>query len=99
MTASSAGTIRDAAVRRLRRLNRTVIAASAILIGVFSDAAANAIPGHTVKRASATTAKTAKHRRHRKHRTAAPTTSGASSGSSVSGSSSAVNSRQFGIRT
>jgi hypothetical protein len=47
MSASSAGKVRDAAVRRLRRLNRTVIAASAILIGVFSDAAANAIPGPT----------------------------------------------------
>ena len=86
MPASSAATARDAAVRRLRRLNHTVIAGSAILIGVFSDAAANAVPGHTVKRTAATTTTTkkTKHHRQRKHHTA--TVAGSGSGSSVSGS-------------
>lgn len=39
---------RDLAVRRLRRLNRGAVAATAVLIGVFSDVAAQAVPGHTV---------------------------------------------------
>jgi hypothetical protein len=37
---------RDAALRRLRRINRWLIAGSAVLTGVFVDLAANAFSGH-----------------------------------------------------
>jgi hypothetical protein len=37
---------RDAALRRLRRTNRWLIAGSAVLTGVFVDLAANAFSGH-----------------------------------------------------
>ncbi len=37
---------RDAALRRLRGLNRWMVAGTAILTGVLTDVAANAFPGH-----------------------------------------------------
>ncbi len=37
---------RDAALRRLTRVNRWLIAGSALLTGVLTDVAANAFPGH-----------------------------------------------------
>jgi hypothetical protein len=43
---------RDAALGRLRSLNRWLIAASAALTGIFTAVAANAFPGHTLKTAS-----------------------------------------------
>lgn len=42
------GHTRDAALRRLRQANRWLLAGSAILTGVLTDAAANAFPGHTI---------------------------------------------------
>ena len=38
---------RDAALRRLGRVNRWLIAGTAVLTGVLTDVAANAFPGHT----------------------------------------------------
>lgn len=40
---------RDVALRKLKSVNRWVIACSAALTGVFAAAAANAFPGHTLK--------------------------------------------------
>ena len=40
---------RDAALRKLRRLNRWMIAGSIALTGVLADVAANAFPGKTIK--------------------------------------------------
>ncbi len=40
---------RDAALRRLAKSNRWLIAGSAALAGVFTAVAANAFPGHTLK--------------------------------------------------
>jgi hypothetical protein len=47
---------RDAALRRLRGVNRWLLAGSAALTGVLTDVAANAFPGHS-KRAAAPSAK------------------------------------------
>lgn len=44
---------RDAALRKLKSVNRWVFAASAGLTGIFTAVAANAFPGHTVKTGSA----------------------------------------------
>jgi hypothetical protein len=41
--------MRDAALRRLERLNRWLIAGSVALTAVFAEIAANAFPGKTVK--------------------------------------------------
>jgi hypothetical protein len=59
---------RDAALRRLSRVNRWLIAGSAVLTGVLTDVAANAFPGHTIRKGSArpTARKALAHaRRHR----------------------------------
>ena len=40
---------RDAALGRVRRLNRWLIAGSVVLTGVLTDAAANAFSGHRIK--------------------------------------------------
>jgi hypothetical protein len=40
---------RDAALRRLRRVNRWAIAGSVALTGLFAEVAADAFPGRTVK--------------------------------------------------
>lgn len=45
---------RDAALRRLRRLNRWLIAGSAVLTGAFTAVAANAFSGRNVKANDAT---------------------------------------------
>ena len=66
---------RDAALRRLRRANRWLIAGSATLTGVLTAVAASAFPGKTLKDIRAT----AHHDGHRSTRTA-----GASSSSSAS---------------
>jgi hypothetical protein len=41
---------RDIALRRLTSVNRWLVAGSAALAGVFTAVAANAFPGHTIKR-------------------------------------------------
>lgn len=41
--------LRDAALRRLGRLNRWLIAGSVVMTAVFADIAANAFPGKTLK--------------------------------------------------
>jgi hypothetical protein len=41
--------LRDAALRRLQRSNRWLIAGSVALTGVFAEVAANAFPGKTLK--------------------------------------------------
>lgn len=46
---------RDAALRRLAKSNRWLIAGSAALTGVFTAVAANAFPGHTLKKGAANT--------------------------------------------
>lgn len=48
------GRSRDAALRRLTRVNRWMIAGSALLTGVLTDVAANAFPGHKTTARSAT---------------------------------------------
>jgi hypothetical protein len=55
---------RDAALRRLGRTNRWLIAGSAVLTGVLTDVAANAFPGHTVRKATSSGAS----RAHTKHK-------------------------------
>src|SRR5947209_6404884 len=52
---------RDAALRRLARANRWLIAGSAALTGVLTDVAANAFSGHTVSSAK----RTHPHSRHK----------------------------------
>jgi hypothetical protein len=54
---------RDAALRRLGRTNRWLIAGSAALTGVLTDVAANAFPGHSVRKASST--KRGSHTKHK----------------------------------
>lgn len=49
---------RDAALRRLRRLNRWLIAGSVALTAVFAEVAANAFPGKTLKTTGASKAGT-----------------------------------------
>lgn len=44
---------RDAALRRLAKSNRWLIAGSAALTGIFTAVAANAFPGHTLKNGAA----------------------------------------------
>src|ERR1700687_677061 len=44
---------RDAALRRLSRANRWLIAGSVVLTGVLSDVAANAFAGKTIKSSTA----------------------------------------------
>jgi threonine synthase len=50
---------RDAALQQLQRLNRWLIAGSVLLTGAFTEAAAQAFPGRTVKKASAAGVSTA----------------------------------------
>lgn len=45
---------RDAALRRLGRINRWLLAGSVALTGLFSEVAANAFPGRTAKSTKAT---------------------------------------------
>lgn len=47
---------RDAAVVRLRRLNRGLIAVAVAGAAVLTEVAASAFPGHTIKRAAQSTA-------------------------------------------
>jgi len=54
---------RDAAVRRLQRTNRWLIAGAAVLTGVLTDVAANAFPGHNVQKRA-----TRRGRRHAGHK-------------------------------
>lgn len=49
--------LRDAALRRLGRLNRWLIAGSVALTAVFADIAANAFPGKTLKTTGASKGK------------------------------------------
>src|ERR1700736_898876 len=44
---------RDAALKRLRRANRWLIAGSVVLTGVLADVAANAFAGKTIKSSAA----------------------------------------------
>lgn len=60
------GHTRDAALRRLRQANRWMIAGSAVLTGVLTDAAANAFPGHTVTKRSGAGAPASSARKARK---------------------------------
>ncbi|MCW3033198.1 MAG: hypothetical protein QOK19_2777 [Solirubrobacteraceae bacterium] len=55
---------RDAALRRLSRTNRWLIAGSAVLTGVLTDVAANAFPGHAARKATSSATK----RKHAKHK-------------------------------
>jgi cytoskeletal protein RodZ len=48
---------RDAALHRLSRINRTLIAASIIATGLLTDVAAHAFQGKTTKSASTTSAR------------------------------------------
>ncbi len=52
---------RDAALRRLRRTNRWLIAGSAVLTGVFVDLAANAFAGHASSASAQNRAAKASH--------------------------------------
>ncbi len=56
---------RDAAVRRLGRANRWLIAGSAVLTGVLTDVAANAFPGHSIASRTRAAGRTGKHARHK----------------------------------
>ena len=61
---------RDAALRRLSRTSRWLLAGSAVLTGVLTDVAANAFPGHAK---SKTTGKAStKARAHAKHKPLSP---------------------------
>jgi hypothetical protein len=55
---------RDAALQQLHRMNRWLLAGSVLLTGAFTEAAAHAFPGRTVKKAAAAGART-KARAHR----------------------------------
>jgi len=63
----SSGT-RDAALRRLRRTNRWLIAGSAVLTGLFVDLAANAFSGH----ASSASARSRAHAKSAHHTSTQP---------------------------
>jgi hypothetical protein len=53
---------RDAALQQLHRINRWLLAGSVLLTGAFTEVAANAFPGRTVKKSAATRAKGRAHR-------------------------------------
>lgn len=66
---------RDAGLRRLRTLNRILIAAAVVLTGLLTDVAAKAFPGHkrtvrrtAVSRTAGVAATTAGRHRHRERR-------------------------------
>jgi hypothetical protein len=66
------GRTRDAALRRLSRTNRWLIAGTALLTGVLTDVAANAFPGHKVAVGKGTARTTrASHAKH-EHKPLAP---------------------------
>ena len=65
---------RDAALFRMRRINRWLLAGTVVATGALTDVAAQAFPGRTIKRATpaspatpAPTATTEPRRRHRHH--------------------------------
>jgi hypothetical protein len=68
-------TARDLWVVRLRRLNRGVVGGTVLLIGVFSEVAAHALPGRSVTRTASTVApaatkapaRPARHRHRHRH--------------------------------
>ncbi|HEY4916725.1 MAG TPA: hypothetical protein VIH92_07430 [Solirubrobacteraceae bacterium] len=53
---------RDAALQQLHRMNRWLLAGSVLLTGAFTEVAANAFPGRTVKKSAATSSKGRAHR-------------------------------------
>lgn len=66
---------RDAGLRRLRTVNRILIAAAVVLTGLLTDVAAKAFPGHkrtvrrtAVSRTAGVAATTAGRHRQRRHR-------------------------------
>jgi hypothetical protein len=56
---------RDAALQQLHRINRWLLAGSVLLTGTFTEVAAHAFPGRTVKKTAATGARM-KGRAHRR---------------------------------
>ncbi len=62
---------RDEALRRLGRVNRWLIAGTAVLTGVLTDVAANAFPGHTIRKSSSRAATQKKAPAH-EHKAIAP---------------------------
>lgn len=65
--ATHTGHTRDAALARLRQANRWLIAGSAILTGLLTEAAASAFPGHTIHKGATTARRPAS-----KHKTLKP---------------------------
>ncbi len=61
---------RDAALRRLSRTSRWLLAGSAVLTGVLTDVAANAFPGHAKSKTAGRAA--TKSRAHSKHKPLTP---------------------------
>src|SRR5437899_1478171 len=55
---------RDAALRRLSRANRWLVAGSMALTGVFAEVAASAFPGKTVKTSGTTGSRSHAHTKH-----------------------------------
>lgn len=61
-TAPRTTNVRDAALRRLGRLNRWLIAGSVALTGIFTEVAASAFPGRTIKASAASRSSTRSQR-------------------------------------
>lgn len=91
----SAATFRDQAVKRLRRLNRGLVAGSALLVALFSEVAAHALPGRSVAvRSAAPTSSSGSAATRGGTAGADPSRVGSSTaGGSTSGSGSADSSR------
>ncbi|HWF24907.1 MAG TPA: hypothetical protein VG275_05645 [Solirubrobacteraceae bacterium] len=70
---------RDAALYRMRRINRWMLAGAVVGTGLLTDVAAQAFPGHTIKRTagsssgtSTVTSATTTHRHRTRHRAHTP---------------------------
>ncbi|MDQ6803732.1 MAG: hypothetical protein M3065_01925, partial [Actinomycetota bacterium] len=65
---------RDAALNRMRRINRWLIAGAVVVTGFLTDVAAQAFPGHTITRRAGSSAtgdrSLSVKRRHPHHRAA-----------------------------
>lgn len=70
---------RDAALQQLHRMNRWLLAGSVLLTGAFTEVAAHAFPGRTVKKTAAAGART----KARAHRGSASRRSSTSTGSAA----------------
>ncbi len=66
--------VRDSSLRRLRRINRWMIAASVALTGLFTEAAAHAFPGKSTTKPASANKRAHSHHSHHAHSSAPKST-------------------------